>query len=157
MESLLIFGTISNLWPAKCVLFGVHENPDLTTTLFIDFIYLLTFQYSIKKINTTFEYAHSYKLYILPNFSVWFKRILACPTFVFTRKAYLHIQICCTTLVIREGANVKCDVARLPQFDSQPKACVHDLTEHQQWSYLCVCSLICHKLINRLCTWLFVR
>ena len=44
--------------------------------------------------------------------------ILACTTFVFAQKVYLHIQINCRTLVIREGANVNCDVARLRQVDS---------------------------------------
>ena len=44
-------------------------------------------------------------------------RILACTTFVFARKGYLHIQIN-SEHCIREGANLNCDVARLRQFNS---------------------------------------
>jgi len=46
----------------------MHENPDLMTHLFIDYIYLATFQYNIKTMNTTLAYTHSYKLDILPIF-----------------------------------------------------------------------------------------
>jgi len=78
--------------------------------------------------------------------------ILACTTFVFARKAYLRIQINCRTLVIQEGMNVNCDVPSYAKFIHSQKACVLDFTEYCQWSYLYVCPLICHKLINRSCT-----
>ena len=39
--------------------FSVHENPDLSAAFFIDFIYLATFQFSIKKMNTMLAYVHN--------------------------------------------------------------------------------------------------
>jgi len=62
-------------------------------------------------------------------------QILTCITFVFARKAYLHIEINCRLLVIWEGMNVNCDVPGYGNLIHSRKACVLDLAEYHQWSF----------------------
>jgi len=108
--------------------------------LFHDFIYLATFQHSIKKMNATL----AYKLVMLPIFQCDLK---VCLHFLYS--GWDLVDALSTLNLgpfwIEEHWSLgKAWKKSLPAYAIliySWKAYFHDLMENRQWSYLCVCSV----------------